>query len=195
VATPLVVAHATAGEPCDLAGDPLIGCEGDLVCVSGKCTPLPKQGEPCLTATSVPRCAPGFTCGLSTAGGGRANLCGNPAPCGTGTCDSNSFCYESPTADFLCRPYVASGEACSQASDSDRRCALGFECVVKTAFDDAGVRVNEGTCVPLRNQVDVGGACDASNAFCRYPLVCQAGRCARFDPATCHEPKDAAADR
>jgi hypothetical protein len=194
VATPLVVPHAAAGEPCTLTGDSLVGCEGDLACVSGKCTPLPKQGEPCLSVSPMPRCAPGFFCGMSTADGGRANLCGNPAPCGTGTCDRNSFCYESPTAGIRCQPYVGSGEACSQASDSDRRCAAGFECVVKTAFDDAG-RVYEGTCVPQRNQVDVGGACDHTNAFCRDPLVCQEGRCARFDPATCYQAKDAAADR
>jgi hypothetical protein len=194
VATPLVVTHAAAGEPCTLTGDPLVGCEGDLACVSGKCTPLPKQGEPCLTASPMARCAPGFFCGMSTTDGGRVNLCGYPAPCGTGACDRNSFCYDSPTVGIHCQPYVGSGEACSQATDSDRRCATGFECVVKTAFDDAG-RVYEGTCEPQRNQVDLGGACDPTNAFCRSPFVCQAGHCVRFDPATCFQAKDAAADR
>lgn len=199
VSAPLVVSHAAEGEHCSLTIDPLVGCQGDLVCVydpSGgdrKCTSLPKQGEPCLTDDSVPGCAPGLACGPSTASGKLTYVCGNPAPCGTAICDANSFCYENPARSFSCQPYVGASESCSQAKDGDRRCAPGFECVVEKPYDADGGRVTIGTCVPQRNQVDVDGSCNKSNAFCRSPLTCREGRCVRFDPASCYQGKDAAA--
>ena len=195
VPTPLVVAHASDGEPCDTAGDPLVGCEGDLMCVptksggtAGKCAPLPQQGEPCLAASSLPPCAAGLHCGLSTVGGVRANLCGNPAPCGTTFCDGNSFCYETPTVPIGCRPYVGVGEACSRAADSGRNCGSGASCATDS-LSSGGGPVSDGTCVQF-GQGELGGVCDTS-ASCRASLACQAGRCARFDPASCHQPTDA----
>jgi hypothetical protein len=52
---------------------------------------------------------------------------------------------------------------------------------------DGGIAY-DGTCVP-RGQVELGGACDA-DAPCQSPFVCQAGVCARFDPATCFLGRD-----
>ncbi len=195
VPTPLVVAHAAEGEPCDTAGDPLVGCEGDLMCVptksggtAGKCAPLPKQGEHCLTANSLPQCAPGLHCGLSRVGGVRAYLCGDPTPCGAAFCDANSFCYENPTVPISCRPFVGIGEACSRAADSDRNCGAGGYCAVTSVSNDGGP-VSDGTCIQF-GQVELGEACDTTTS-CRAPLVCQAGSCTRFDPATCYQPTDA----
>jgi hypothetical protein len=194
VATPLVARHAAAGEPCDTRGDPLVGCEGDLVCVptksggsAGTCTKLPEQGEPCLAVDSLPACAPGLGCGISTAGGVRTSLCGDPLPCGTGFCDGSSFCYEALNAPPVCRPFVAVGDACSRADPTDRPCGPSSLCVAPALPADGSV-ATDGLCVAI-NQVDVGGACDSS-LNCYSSLLCRSGRCTRFDPASCFAPGD-----
>ena len=64
---PLAVAHAGAGEPCDLMANPPVGCVGQLVCVAkartqsaGTCTAPPAAGQPCLDGAST-RCGTGLT--------------------------------------------------------------------------------------------------------------------------------------
>src|SRR5437667_1075603 len=67
---PLAVAHAGAGEPCDLAANPPVGCVGQLVCLAkdrtqsaGTCTAPSAAGQPCLDGAS-PRCGTGLAFGL-----------------------------------------------------------------------------------------------------------------------------------
>jgi hypothetical protein len=183
VPAPLVVAHAFAGEACDTRGQPLVGCAGDLVCVpdrgggtAGRCASLPGQGEPCLAGGNLPECAPGLRCGTS-------NQCGNPVSCGATECDANSFCYQPTTGPVGCRPYLAVGESCSRAIDSDRQCAPDGYCFMGPAAGDGGSRT-DGICIPLR-QIGEGEGC-ADDLSCRVALVCQGGRCTRFAPASCY---------
>jgi hypothetical protein len=194
VSTPLVVAHAPEGLPCDLAGDPLVGCQGDLVCVptrsggtAGRCAHLPRQSEPCLTVSTLPPCAPGLRCGPYVAGDVRARLCDDQQPCGATFCDANGFCNESGGQAGGCLPYAKVGEACSKASDSERICGQDSFCAVDARAGD-GAPATEGTCA-LLNQLELGAACDSSRA-CRSSFLCQAGRCTRFEPATCFLPAD-----
>lgn len=194
VATPLVVAHAAAGEACDLRGNPPVGCTGDLVCAlnartgtAGTCVPLPRNGEPCLAMGDPIQCAAGLQCGPVTTDGGPVMMCGDLMPCGTAYCDASSFCYQTTAGPVGCRPCAGIGEACSNATGSERRCAPDARCANASAAGDGGI-VYDGICVGPA-QVDLGGACDG-NTPCRSPLVCQAGVCARFDPATCFQTKD-----
>jgi hypothetical protein len=197
VATPLVVAHAAAGQACDLHGNPPVGCTGDLVCAlgartgtAGTCVPLPRNGQPCLANGDPIPCAAGLQCGPVTADGGLVMTCSELAPCGTTFCQSTSFCYQTSAGPVGCRTYAGVGEACSNAAASERKCAPDARCARTSdaaVARDGGI-IYDGTCV-ARVQVDLGGACDA-NAPCRSPLVCQSGRCARFDPATCYQAKD-----
>jgi hypothetical protein len=197
VPAPLVIPRAKVGEPCSLKVEPLVGCEGDLMCVpatsddtTGKCTPFPRQGEPCLPVR--PSCAPGLACGTSTAGGQLTSLCGNPVPCGTEFCDTDSFCYEKPTGSYHCVRYLRIGEDCLPMDNADRRCPPASECVPQGSSADGGYSI---TCLIRREQVDLGESCAAANTTCRSPFRCQSGRCVRFDPALCHEPKDAGSGR
>ena len=187
VAAPISVAHAHEGEACDLAATPPVGCDGDLMCTpsgsgstGGTCTALPTQGEPCLSTTGA-RCAAGLGCGLSTASGKRELICGDPAPCGTTTCTATAYCFESPTVQINCRPYATEGQACTRGTD-DALCAPGTACVASSSADAGSER-----CVPV---VELGAAC-GPDALCRDPFVCQAGHCARFDPASCFATVDA----
>ncbi len=185
---PLAVAHARAGEPCDLKANPPVGCVGDLVCLpkdrtqsAGTCTALPAAGQQCL-GTSGARCGTGLECGLSTADGGRASICGAPGLCGTKTCAPGEYCYESPTVSIRCLPYATTGEACSfNAPEGDKSCTAGLFCTgTTTVTSDAGTGYR-GTCnVPA----ELGEACDTVHV-CRDPLTCTGGRCAHFDPETC----------
>ena len=188
VAGPISVAHAGGGEACDLKASPPIGCQGDLMCEptasgssAGTCTALPKQGEPCRN-TSGAQCAPGLSCGISTTTGKREALCGDPPPCGTLTCAATDYCFESPTVQINCRPYATLGHACTNAT-GEQVCAPGSVCVAAPSGDAGEI------CVPL---VELGAACGA-DALCRDPFVCQAGHCARFDPASCFAAVDAGA--
>jgi len=197
VATPLLVAHAAAGEACDLRGNPPVGCAGDLVCAldaptgsAGTCAPLPGNGQPCLTNGDPIQCAAGLQCGPVTTELWVFMICSDRAPCGTTYCDADSFCYQTGTTPVGCRAYVGIGEACSNATGSERRCAGDARCTRTpdaSAASDGGI-VYDGICVAL-GQVELGGACDATNP-CKSPLVCPAGICARFDPATCSAPVD-----
>ncbi|HVY40263.1 MAG TPA: hypothetical protein VHM31_20125, partial [Polyangia bacterium] len=188
---PLAVAHAGAGEPCDLQGNPPVGCTGQLVCVpkdrtqtAGTCTALPGAGQPCLDGPAA-RCATGLGCRLSTADGGRSLICAAPGLCGTLTCAPTEYCYEAPGVSLRCLPYAALGEACSfRVPEGDKSCVDGLFCTgTTTVTSDAGTGFR-GTCHPA---VDLGEACDAVH-ICREPLVCTAGHCAHFDPETCLQP-------
>jgi hypothetical protein len=185
VAAPPPFVHASEGQACDIGGNPPVGCEGDLICVpttsngtAGTCTALPTQGQPCFSATHVAKCAPGFSCGIDRSDGLRTARCGNPAPCGITFCDANNYCYETPTVFNVCRPYALAGEACSSANYGEHECADGTLCL--TATGDAG---DQGTCVTVV-EVGLGEACNAA-AICKAPYNCQAGRCSKFDPASC----------
>lgn len=130
--------------------------------------------------------APGLQCGTSTAGGQLANLCGNPLPCGTESCDADSFCYENPTGSFRCVRHLGLGEKCPHSdSRTDQRCGPSLECG------------DEGSCIIGRNRVELGDPCsnDSFYTSCRIPHLCEAGRCVRFDPALCHARKDAGSGR
>lgn len=199
VAAPLTVSHARAGEACDLAGNPPVGCEGNLLCFPamrgstvGTCKArdaLPKAGEPCQEPSPAYgiSCAPGFSCGLSTADGGRTVVCGNPAPCGNITCGAGQYCFEAPTVSIRCLTYATAGQPCSSgAPEGDQRCALPLRCTGGTRSGDGGT-VYRGTCNPLVEEM--GGTCDDVHV-CRVPLTCQQGRCARVDPASCFLPSD-----
>jgi hypothetical protein len=189
VAIPLLVANAGPGEACDLKGSPPMGCTGDLVCApisrtgsAGTCVRLPRSGETCLVFGGVFHCATPLQCGQAGADGGLIWMCADRMPCGTALCDDISFCYQTDTGQLVCRPYAGMGEACSLSEGSERRCSPDARCTGGSAGGDAGI-VYDGTCV-ARGRVDLDGACDGSSP-CRTPLVCQSGRCARFDPSTC----------
>jgi hypothetical protein len=201
VPTPLTVAHARAGEACDLSGNPPVGCEGALLCLpamrgttQGTCTSraaLPKAGEPCLEVSPAYSisCAPGLVCGLSTADGGRTSLCGDRAPCGSTTCAAGEYCFESSTVSIRCTPYAMAGQPCSSgAPEGDQRCAAELACTGGTRSGDGGATYR-GTC---NSRVALDEPCDEARE-CRSPLVCQQGRCARLDPETCFLPSDAGA--
>jgi hypothetical protein len=187
------VTHATEGQPCAYGGNPLIGCEGDLVCVpttrygsTGTCQSMPKQGETCLDHASggfygLPQCAPGFACGIDRSDGLRTARCGNPAPCGKTVCDVNSYCYETPTVFNECRAYSLPGQACT-VSWGEHNCASGSVCVPAA---DGG---DQGTCVAIV-EVGLGEACNAT-ATCKSPSSCQSGRCTSYDPASCLQSAD-----
>lgn len=193
---PLAVAHAGAGEPCDLAANPPVGCVGQLVCLAkdrtqsaGTCTAPPAAGQPCLDGAS-PRCGTGLACGLSTADGGRTSICAAPGLCGTTTCGPGQYCYEAPTVSLRCLPYATTGEACSfRVPEGDKSCAAGLFCTgTTTVISDAGTGFR-GTCnVPAQ----LGEICDTVHV-CSEPLSCTGGRCAHFDPETClQQPMDGA---
>ena len=192
VAAPIVITHAAAGQACDSAGNPPVGCEGDLICVpptrdktAGTCTPLPQQGEKCLDMNPMARCAPGLSCGIARSSGLRIATCGNPAPCGYTVCAAGSYCYESPEVINECRPYAAPGEACNDSNYGEKVCAPGALCVGDA---DAGV-VSQGVCVVV-TEVGLGAACSETST-CKSPSFCQAGRCTSFDPASCYQRADA----
>jgi len=199
VAAPVTTAHSAEGQPCDLSANPPVGCEGDLVCVTGSdggtagtCMPLPGQGQPCLNG--YPDCASGFSCGISTTSGAREALCGNPPPCGDTTCAAGSYCIETPTMPLHCVPNAQLGEACiASGGDGEGLCVTGATCggLVSESDGDGGT-IREGTCVAFQ---DLGAACGGDTQPCRSPLLCQAGLCVRFDPETCFAmPSDAGTD-
>lgn len=201
VSAPLALAHAKLGEPCDPAGNPPVGCEGDLACfadamvsvsTAGVCTALPKQDEPCLN-WSGPQCGPGMECGRSTTGGTRKALCGSPPPCGTVTCDpATTVCIEAPKVPLNCRPYVTEGQACSSggAPEGDNICARDLICMIGTVVDAGVFNYYRGTCVRPGSRGDACG----DMAPCKGYLRCQGGVCADFDPDSCGGPTDAGTD-
>ena len=109
------VVHATQGQPCDLNGDPVTGCVGDLLCIpsvsggtTGTCTPAPGAGQPCATMSpSASICAPGTICTAPASG-----VCQVVNGCGSGVvCDSASYCAGGDGGTH-CAPRAKLGEAC-----------------------------------------------------------------------------------
>ena len=130
---PLAVAHAGAGEPCDLTANPPVGCMGQLVC-------LPKESHAerrhlhrlARGGTAVPRQHPiGLRDGTRVRPLHRRwrthSICAAPGLCGTTTCGPGQYCYEAPTVSLRCLPYATTGEACSfRVPEGDKSCAAGL---------------------------------------------------------------------
>jgi hypothetical protein len=192
VAAPIALAHAKLGAACDLGADPPLGCEGDLSCTpassgqtAGTCTALPGPGEPCLNILGT-QCGSGLSCGLSTVGGTRKKVCGDPPLCGTAPCPATSFCFESPEFWLACVPYVTVGAECVRGEGPVGVCAPGTWCT--NGGTDGGTEYH-GVCVALG---ELGAACDGATP-CRDPFVCRAGHCAHYDPASCFAVTDGGA--
>src|SRR5262249_39637270 len=107
------IVHAPEGSPCDLSADPVVTCQGDLICSvttsafnAGTCVRPPGDGQRCaIVPGGTQICAAGLKCGISTVSGSRVLTCGQ-APCGTRQCETGFFCYEDPMTPPECRAYA-----------------------------------------------------------------------------------------
>ena len=104
------IVYAKEGEPCDLRGTPVVGCEGDLQCLGpsstsqGTCTAPVAAGQSC-NGTNT-HCAVNTTC--SAAAGG---ICLAAGDCGAGLpCDANSYC-RAGDGGLTCLPRATVGPA------------------------------------------------------------------------------------
>ena len=163
------VVYATQGQPCDLAGTPVVGCVGDLLCVSsssstaGTCSPLPGVGQPCWTSNiGEMMCAAGATCtSLGVSGTGTCTL----AACGAGPqCDVTSACVAGD-GGFACVPLPTIGQPCGVLP-----CLPPGICMFST-----------GICAAPRAS---GETCDADNP-CADLLSCVAGTCQPLGSENC----------
>lgn len=190
------IVHAPEGSPCDLAANPVVSCEGDLICNTGPssashvgtCTRPPGDGQPCANVGDNRQlCTAGLTCGIVTTSGNRVLTCGQ-APCGSRQCPSGSYCYEDPNTPLNCRPYLAEGQACSAGTqsapcDPTTSCDLG-----RDGGTDGGA---EGVCTKSPPVLKRGDPCTARDR-CPFPLGCMNGVCAGVDPTSCTAHADAA---
>jgi len=195
VALPAAVMHAAAGARCDLAANPPVTCEGDLLCLPdgdhSTCTPIPGEGQPC--ARDTPQCGAGLQCDILPPGSPDTRLCHASPLCGSAPCPDGQYCFETSTVPLACRPYAKVGEAC--VTDSSSRayqpCGVSAVCLGQTSVPDGdGGIVMQGTCAGYQ---ELGAAC-GDTAPCRSPLVCRAGACAQYDPQSCFQAADAGPD-
>jgi hypothetical protein len=194
------VGHGVEGSPCDLGADPVLSCQGDLICdtgdhpgaTAGTCVRPPGDGKPCAfpAQATAEICAAGLMCGIITTSGSRVLTCGQN-PCGTQQCAAGYFCYEDPTTPLNCRAFATEGQTCTQnMPGGDKLCASPTYC--KIDADSGAGGPQSGTCVKLTTSSQkVGDACDPA-VGCSFPLLCTNGTCAGIDPTTCTGPVDAA---
>jgi len=181
------IVYAGQGEPCDFDQDPVVGCQGDLVCArpstattQGTCQPIPQLGEPCVIAGDITGSRP---CAMGLACNAISGSCQPDHLCGTVICDlTSSFCRTSldPMAGPECVPLAGEGAACDLGTTGvpELRCADGLTCAGATVSAPAGVCAKPG---------GVGAACDASH-FCAAGMQCSSstgGQCVVFDPNAC----------
>lgn len=193
------IVHAPEGSPCDLAANPMVSCEGDLICntgpssssYAGTCMRPPGDGQPCANVGDTRQmCTAGLTCGIVTTSGNRVLTCGQ-APCGSRQCPSGSYCYEDPNTPLNCRPYLTEGQTCVPGT-------LSTLCAPTTSCDprgdggtDGGTDGGaEGLCTKY-TVLKRGDPCSARD-LCPFPLGCVNGVCAGVDPTSCTA-RDAAA--
>jgi hypothetical protein len=151
---------------------PVVGCEGDLVCIhisssgtSGICTPPPGAGQPCAGLV----CAAGATCVDTDVVGGA--ICALSGACGTAglNCDASFYC-STANGGFACLPLATAGQPCGDVtSGAMTYCYLGY-CDFSTS-----------TCVAPGAS---GETCDASHP-CAGLLSCVAGTCQELGSANC----------
>ena len=170
------ITYATEGQPCDLGATPVVGCTGDLLCITsqsagsaGTCLPAPGAGLPCaISGFSGRACAPGTVC-TSPSGG----TCVALGSCGSGPpCDATTYC-KLVDGGFACVPLGAAGQPCGSpaaGSGTPSSCIAPAICYFPLA-----------KCVVLRAQ---GGTCDANNP-CDGLLSCVAGICQPLGSANC----------
>ena len=164
------IVYASQGQPCNLFAKPVVGCAGDLLCLSGSdvstfgvCTPIPGAGQPCaLSTTGNMLCAAGTTC-LGVSGTNTCTL----ETCGAGPpCDEASYCAAGD-GGFACVPQPTVGQPCDALSVP---CLSPAVCVGST-----------GKCAIPRA---LGETCDADNP-CADLLSCLAGTCRPTASANC----------
>ncbi len=157
------IVYVGPGEPCDLTATPVVGCTGDLLCITpagqttGACQPAPGPGQACANwggFSSV--CAAGSIC--TAAFGGACQLIG---ACGDGgVCEEGSYCEAS---DGACHPRAKVGEACAVSDTGGLpQCLPPAICVSSTGRCD----------VPGSH----GDACDTAHP-CATLLTCASGAC------------------
>jgi hypothetical protein len=165
-ADPGTVAYASEGEPCNLSASAIIGCRGDLRCVSKSsgggavCTAPPGIGEPCGGGAypGTGFCGAGADCTGDTGG-----TCAAPGLCGQVTaCDAASFC-QSGGSSPVCAPRVAAGQPCYDSSTA----------VYVGCLPPATCNITTGLCAAPRG---LGESCDDSHA-CGLSLLCSDATC------------------
>jgi hypothetical protein len=160
------IVYAKQGEPCDLIGTPVVGCEGDLQCLGpsspykGTCTAPPGSGQPCSASNGI--CAAGATCSVAAGW-----ICLAAGDCGAGLqCDANSYC-RAGDGGLTCLPRATVGQPCDDSGSSALPpCLAPAVCYV-------------GTCVVPTASGAQGDTCDVNNP-CRAYLYCVAGTCQPF---------------
>ena len=157
------IVYAKEGEPCDLRGTPVVGCEGDLQCLGpsstsqGTCTAPVAAGQSC-NGTNT-HCAVNTTC--SAAAGG---ICLAAGDCGAGLpCDANSYC-RAGDGGLTCLPRATVGQLC----DDSGWAGLG-PCLAPAVCSGE-------TCVMPSPSGASGDTCDL-NRPCGPFLACVAGTC------------------
>jgi hypothetical protein len=166
------IVYATEGQACDLAATPVVGCVGDLLCLSGAsvstsgtCRPLPGAGQPCaVNNIGSLVCAAGTTCtnfGISGTDTCTLAICGSGPPC-----NDASYCAPGD-GGFACVPLPTLGQPCNAVSAP---CLSPAVCVGST-----------GRCAIPRAS---GEICDEDNP-CADLLSCVAGTCQPLGSANC----------
>ena len=157
------IVYAKEGEPCDLRGTSVVGCEGDLRCLGpsgnyqGTCTAPQGPGQSCSGSNTI--CAAGTTC--SAAAG---SICLAAGDCGAGLqCNAASYC-SAGDAGLTCLPRATVGQLC----DDSGWAGLG-PCLAPAVCS------GETCSVPTASGAS-GDTCDANNPCGRF-LVCVAGTC------------------
>jgi hypothetical protein len=157
------IVYAKQGQPCDLRGTPVVGCEGDLQCLGpsstyqGTCTAPAASGQPC-NGTNT-HCAAGTTC--SAAAG---SICLAAGDCGAGLqCNAASYC-SAGDGGLTCLQRATLGQLC----DDSGWAGLG-PCLAPAVCSNA-------TCVVPTALGASGDTCDANNPCGRF-LVCVVGTC------------------
>jgi hypothetical protein len=150
---------ATEGEPCNIAGAPIVGCQGALVCsptatsMTPVCHVAPGEGEPCPEG----ECAQPLICHLPAP---NQPVCSTRDSCDP-DCPAGSTCV-SQNDILTCVPLPELGDTCDPTGV---RCATDLIC-------------KSGTCAarPHRGDPCETGECpstmDCTNGICSLPTPC-----------------------
>ncbi len=176
----------------------------------GKCTAMPKAGQPCLTVTSATgstekECGRGLNCtkDVCVAPVGSGGACSDATSCALGLTCFNSKCVTAgkpgakcdpegktdPTCDFLqgavCNPATKVCQELAKSSAGQPCGLVGSEYKICIAGSKCVVPPGSmaGTCIAAA--ID-GGACDADKGpDCLAPAKCVGGVCKLPDPTLC----------